>query len=203
MQVFESEIRMAFQKRTHDPVILLPGHGAGTIDQNAPGFQPGRDVFQNRTLNLRQSDEILGLTAPLGFRVAVQDAQTGTGRVEEDPVKEIIKGKEKDSGGIRFDGPDNEDSQTGAVFPDEPDFGTMEVQCEDFSPIFHELGQVSGLSPGSGTNVQHPIAGSGVEQMGDQLGSLILHKIQPLLEEVLLSQERALLQNQTLGGELG
>jgi hypothetical protein len=121
-QIFELEVWMAFQKRSHDPIVLFAGHRAGTVHQNSPAFQPGRNIIQEPTLKTLEAEDIFGLPPPLGLRIAVKDAQAGAGRIHKDPVKQIIGRKGEGPGRVRLRSPHDGDSQTGTVFLDEPKF---------------------------------------------------------------------------------
>src|SRR2546429_2127984 len=82
----DAEVRLRREERLRDSVVLLGLEGARRIDQPTTRPDHGRGGAEYVRLASARQGEVGGLSSPLHFGVASQDAEVRARRVDEHPV---------------------------------------------------------------------------------------------------------------------
>ena len=129
-----------------------------------------------------QSGAVFRSNPPLKVRIAAHNSPTRTGGIDQDPVEDRdCFRKQVFFKTIPGQALNDVESQSSGVFHQGLYLIRMKVDGQNISLIIHQLGQMTGLSSGSGTKIQDPLPGSGIQNRGNDLGGLILD-----LEKTLL-----------------
>ena len=174
----QGELRVGGEEPADVVLVLLPGEGAGGVHQHAPlPHRQGRGI-QNGPLALGAGGG--ALRAPLGHggRVPAEHALPGAGGVHQHLVKEALEALAQPLGVAG--------GHHGVWHPQ-----TFHVGEQRLGPGFHNLvgpeqplpgqqpGNLGGLAPGGGAQIQHLLPGLGVQHRDRRAGRGLLHVEQP------------------------
>ncbi|MFM2429700.1 MAG: hypothetical protein RLZZ511_913 [Cyanobacteriota bacterium] len=163
---------MSLQKLFDDRFIFLGMQGAGGVNQGAMRFEPGSGLGEDRGLDLAEFIHRFGGLSPAGIGMAMEGAETGAGRIDQDSIAQSHKfGNVTAIGGFDLD---IGKTETIDVLLDFFQAGFGFVHGPDGALVLHQGGDVEGFATGGGAGIDDRFAGLGIEQFGDELSAGIL-----------------------------
>ena len=176
----ERKFRVQRQKTPEHALVLRVVERAGGIDHRAAGAEHLRGLRQNLHLAVGTAARGVGVPFVARFRLAAEHALAGAGRVHQNAVEKRGEARrERIRHGAEHDGVANAHALDVAG-ENLRAAGDGLVAAEQPAPR-HQRGDLRALAAGRGAEVEHPLAGLGIERGDGGQGARLLHVKQAAL----------------------
>ena len=169
---------MAFQQPGEGALVLIRGKGAGGVDEPSARGEHLQSGIQDLILAAGTEGDILFAPLLQSHRLLAEHSLAGAGSVHDNAVKEAREPLCQPVGGfIQHSGI----ADAHALHIPGEDSGTLGVDLigDEQAAISCKGGQMAGLAAGSGTEVQHSLAGPGSSDFRHCHGAGLLNIVDP------------------------